>query len=374
MALEGALTYIHIGAFSGSAISLRQALQSRVPIFDYDLISVARKVSLLPFRLKAIGEAVRAGKRIPWTKTATWSTAVQRAVERDGLLTHHRPILFVQTLPAFVLDPSIRYGIYADRVSREGAAVGGVYPSRFTAGWINREEAFLRGAHRIFVMGPSTEGVLIRDYGIPSSRIMVVGAGPNVPSGSVVESDACRRLLFVGTDWRLKGGPELIQAFSDVRRDFPHLELLVVGSSPPGPLPEGVRAVGRVPHARMSEMYSQADAVVIATHMEAFGIALMEGLMRGLPCIATTVGNQPWIVQDAGICVDPGQVDALSAAMRELVTNYANFKQRARERGNQLRENFSWDRVASTILEHLLTPQGDRADVAAHRPGVCGTG
>lgn len=348
------LVYIRVGSFSGSALSLRRAFESRVSVIDVDLLRLARKPALVAARVRALLEARSAGAKVPWARTAAWSVANQRQVMGAGLTTSARPVLFAQTTPAFVLDRGVRYGIYTDRVGREGASLGGVYASRFTAGWLEREEAFLRGAHRIYVMGPSTKVVLTRDYGIPGSKVMTVGAGANASLGPPVASESCRTFLFVGTQWGLKGGPELLSAFADVRGDFPGLTLLLVGSCPDGALPEGVRAIGRVPHAQMDALYSQADALVIPTHMEAFGIALAEGLMKGLPCVGTTVGNQSWIIGEAGECVEPGQVGALSSAMRKLILDYPKYRERALERGRQLREGFRWENVASVILEDLL--------------------
>jgi glycosyltransferase involved in cell wall biosynthesis len=190
-----------------------------------------------------------------------------------------------------------------------------------------------------------------------------VGAAPNAALGPPPVRSSCRRLLFVGTQWALKGGPELLQAFSRLRQDHPDLQLLLVGSRPSGPLPPGVDAVGRMPVARMDALYDQADLLVIPTHQEAFGIALVEGLIKGLPCVASTVGNQPWIVGDAGICVAPGDVGALEEALRRVVRAYAHYHRRALRRGRLLRERFRWDFVADVIVHDLVHESRVGADL-----------
>lgn len=297
---------------------------------------------------------MRAGRGVPWTKTRAWSVAMQRTLVEAGVGIRQVPILFVQTLSAFVLDASVRYMIYTDRVAREGAASRTPFVSRFTPAWLEREEAFLRGAHRIYLMGPSTAEVLERSYAIPAHKIVVVGAGPNMVLSRPVDSKCCRTLLFAGIEWERKGGPDLLSAFANVRRDFPNLELLVVGHRPRGRLPEGVCAVGRVPHAQMDALYSRADGLILPSHHDAVPISLVEALIKGLPCIGTTVGNQRWIIGDAGECVEPGRVDALSAAIRKLVISYPQYRRRALERGQYLRETFRWEAVASKILEDVL--------------------
>lgn len=346
------LTFLHTGSFSGSAASLRVALAERVPVGSFDLMPLSRHPRLLPARIRAYGEALKAGRGIPWTKTAQWSRALQRHLERKGVIGNG-PVLILQSLPALVMPPAGRYWIYTDRVGREGAAVGGPHLSRFTPGWLEREATFLRRADRVIVMGPSTKQVLVAEYGVPEESVHVVGAGPNTNLGPVRARTAAARLLFVGTQWELKGGPELLAAFEMVRSDHPDLELTIVGSIPDKPLPAGVQALGRVPHSRMDEIFDAADILAMPTHMEAFGIALIEGLIKGLPCIGTTVGNQQWIIADAGLAVEPGNVSSLAAALRRVVGEFPLFHRRAVARGTELRATMSWSRIAEHLIREL---------------------
>jgi glycosyltransferase involved in cell wall biosynthesis len=160
-------------------------------------------------------------------------------------------------------------------------------------------------------------------------------------------------LLFVGVEWERKGGPELLEAFARVHGEDDRWRLTLAGSAPEGKLPPGVTFAGRVPHDRMPELYAAADALVIPTHREPFGIALVEALTRGLPCVGTTVGNQRTIVADAGVLVEPGDVDALTRALRTLNLEYTMLSKRAREHGAELRRTMTWPHVARTILEGL---------------------
>ncbi|MYW04884.1 glycosyltransferase family 4 protein, partial [Streptomyces sp. SID3343] len=351
------LTLLHVGAFSGSVPALRRALDAHTAVDAHDLMPLTRAPRLLGARLLAGHEARRAGPGTPWTKTGAWTTALERYVRAQGILRPERPALIVQTLPAILPPEGVRYGVYTDRVGLEGAAVGGVHRSRHTERWLARERRLLLGAHRVFVMGPGTADVLVTEYGVRADRVHVVGAGPNIgppPATPTAEPAAdVPRLLFVGTQWELKGGPVLLEAFARLHAKDPRARLTLVGSAPDGPLPEGVTALGRIPHADMAAVYAGADAVVIPTHMEAFGIALVEGLVRGLPCVASTVGNQPWIVGDAGLLVPPGDVDALTEALHRLAAEYPAFQARARARGAELRSTMTWPAVADRITAEL---------------------
>ncbi|WP_406280274.1 glycosyltransferase family 4 protein [Embleya sp. NBC_00896] len=350
------LTMLHVGAFSGSVPALRRALAAHTAVDAHDLMPLAQAPRLVGARLRAVREARLSAPGTPWTKTAAWTEALDRHVRGRGLLGPDRPVLIVQTLPALVPPAGVRYGVYTDRVGLEGAAVGGVHRSRYTDGWLARERRLLLGAHRVFVMGPSTADVLVTEYGLAADRVHVVGAGPNVdpPTGERAERSADPpRLLFVGTQWELKGGPILLEAFARLHARDPRYRLTLVGSGPAGPVPEGVTALGRIPHAEMGAVYEAADAVVIPTHMEAFGIALVEGLMRGLPCVASVVGNQPWIIGDAGVAVRPGDVDGLVDAIDRLAVGYAEFRKSAIARGDELRSTMAWPAVAEHIVADL---------------------
>jgi glycosyltransferase involved in cell wall biosynthesis len=341
------LLYIRYGAFSGSAISLRNAISRERAVSDLDLTSLARAPRRLPARVAAHWEARRSGRNVEWSRTAAWSEAVQREVQRRGRFAHAEPVLFVQTMMPFVLPSNLRYSIFTDRVSLDARTAA--HRPRYSPMWLERERTFVRQAERIFLMGPGSVTTLVDEYGVDADRVEVVGAGPNATLSPPVRSDRCRRLLFVGTNWEQKGGPLILHAFAALRPEFPDLQLVLVGSAPSGPVPPGVKAVGRVAHAAMDWWYSNADAVVIASESEAFGIALIEALLKGLPCIGTSVGNEAWIVRDAGELVKPGDAAGLTAALRKVIDDYPSYRDRAERRGRELDGVASWDRVASYI-------------------------
>lgn len=347
------LSYVHSGTFSGSAVSLESALRRRVAVRSFDVMGLARDPRLWGRRVAAVAEAAIAGIAVPWTKTAVWSRTVQRTLGQVGFLNSEEPLLLVQTLTALNPEGHTGYAVYTDRVGLEGAAVGNRWASRFSPGWLERETELLRSAQRIFVMGPSTAEVLADEYEVDPGHIRVVGAGPNARLGPARYRVSAQRILFVGTQWELKGGPELLRAFEIVRRRYGRLQLTVVGSQPSGRLPEGVTVAGRVVHDRMDALYDESDILVIPTHQEAFGISLLEGLMKGLPCICSTVGNQQWLVGDAGVAVNPGNVLDLAAAISSVIDSYPEFHARALARGEALKTEMSWDRVAEVIISEI---------------------
>lgn len=98
-----------------------------------------------------------------------------------------------------------------------------------------------------------------------------------------------------------------------------------------------------------------ALAVVPSVWEEAFGLAALEPMARGVPVVASRVGGLPEVVADGetGLLVPPGDEEALVTAMRTLLTD----EQRRHEMGRKGRErvegHFSWDDQVARITSLL---------------------
>ena len=81
-----------------------------------------------------------------------------------------------------------------------------------------------------------------------------------------------------------------------------------------------IALAGEWPPGRLGEAYSAADAVVLPSFHEGYGMALAEGLAHGLPAISTTAGAIPDTVpSSAGLLVPPGDAPALTEALRRFL-------------------------------------------------------
>ena len=69
----------------------------------------------------------------------------------------------------------------------------------------------------------------------------------------------------------------------------------------------------------MPDLLAAADLAVVTSDWEARQLFAQEALRAGVPLVATAVGGLPDLVGDAAVLVPPGDVDALDAAVRELL-------------------------------------------------------
>jgi glycosyltransferase involved in cell wall biosynthesis len=79
----------------------------------------------------------------------------------------------------------------------------------------------------------------------------------------------------------------------------------------------GVTLVGRVPHDEIPRLIGESHVVCQPSLIEPLGQALLEGMAAGRSVVATRIGGPPeFVPPDAGVLVDPLDVDALTAALQ----------------------------------------------------------
>jgi len=116
-----------------------------------------------------------------------------------------------------------------------------------------------------------------------------------------------------------------------------------------------VEFTGPLTRAQLEEIRSTTDVVVSASRRESFGMAVAEGLARGIPVVATEVGGHPEAIggAGAGLLVPPGDVDALASALRRWLTE-PQLQEQLRAGAATRRTNLTpWAETASTVSDVL---------------------
>ena len=227
----------------------------------------------------------------------------------------------------------------------------------FGRAWLRRERETYENAGGIATFSTLVKRSLVEDYGIDPSKIVVTGAGANIAAEPPPNRrDDGRTLVFVGKDFRRKGGPGLLRAFRKLRERYADLRLQIVGPAEPLELPEGATNLGVAPFEYVRELLCEATVFVLPTLREPFGLAYLDAMLCEAPVIGTSVGVVPEIIGDAGVIVPPADDDALVQAIAALLDDPA----RRRELGHMGRRRvidrgFLWPDVArrvSDLLEH----------------------
>lgn len=197
------------------------------------------------------------------------------------------------------------------------------------------ERRALASARGVIVTSPSTARALAA-FDVPASRIVVVEPGTEpAPLAAGSGTDALS-LLCVATVTPRKGHALLIKALAGLK-DRPwtlHCAgSLVMDAACASALTQAIDRHGLrervVLHGEQDEsalraLYAKADAFVLPSFHEGYGMALAEALAHGLPVISTRAGAIPDTVPaDAGMLVAPGDASALHAALQRLMDDAA---------------------------------------------------
>ena len=256
--------------------------------------------------------------------------------------------------------PGLPHFIYTDHTHLENLNYPD-YPSTRLAvpAWIALERALYQGATRVFTRSSNISRSLVEQYGCERDRVICVYAGGNIAAGSAPpENDGYRNgvILFVGTDWERKGGPELVRAFEQVRRRFPNARLQVVGCSPALNAP-GVEVIGRLPLETMPQYYLRASVYCLPTRVEPFGATIVEAMACRLPVVATAVGAVPDMVEHdrTGYLVSPGDSKGLAAALERLLASPETCRQFGEAGYRLVMDRYRWERVGERIRRHVLS-------------------
>ena len=113
-----------------------------------------------------------------------------------------------------------------------------------------------------------------------------------------------------------------------------------------------VRFVGPVPHADLPVYYRAADALVVCSHSESFGLTALEAHSCGTPVVGTPVGGLSHVVADeeSGFLVDTRDPSVFAARLKTLLADPA-LRARFGAAAVASASPFSWDRTAASLQE-----------------------
>jgi D-inositol-3-phosphate glycosyltransferase len=241
---------------------------------------------------------------------------------------------------------------------------------------IAAEHEVIEGSDCVVASTPLEAEDLMSHYGADPSRLCtsppgvdhdVFRPGPKMEARARLGWSRHERVvLFVGRIQALKGLDVALEAFACLRR--PDARLVVVGG-PSGPKGEAEAAAIRrraaelrletavsflppVPHAHLADFYRAADALVLPSRSESFGLVAAEAQACGLPVVAARVGGLAHVVDDgrSGLLVE-GWGPADHAAALARVLDDPALAHSLSEGAIAWSERFSWDATANRFLE-----------------------
>lgn len=175
-------------------------------------------------------------------------------------------------------------------------------------------------------------------------------------------------ILAVGYLIERKGFEYLIKAVKEVLNEHKNVRLTIVGSGPLEKklkniikelkLEDNAKIMKNVSDEELLYLYNSSDLFVLPSivdsqgNTEGLGVVLLEAMACGLPVIGSDTGGIPDIIQnkDTGLLVPEKDVSSLSEAILNLIENEELRENIAINGYNQVREKFSWEKIAKIYL------------------------
>jgi D-inositol-3-phosphate glycosyltransferase len=242
------------------------------------------------------------------------------------------------------------------------------------------EGAIINGADRILAATPAEAAQLVGLYRADPARIRLVPPGvdheiffprPRAEARARLHLAGVRLLLFVGRLQPHKGPDVAVRALAEALARDPggtqDVVLAIVGG-PSGTghgaevarlmdlagalgVEERVMLFPPQPQVRLADFYAAAEAVLVPSRSESFGLVALEAQACGTPVVGAAVGGLRYVVDDAvtGFLVEGHDPGDHAERILEVLADPGAAAEMG-EAGLEHSLRFSWDATADGIL------------------------
>ena len=230
-----------------------------------------------------------------------------------------------------------------------------------------------RVASKIIAISNTTRNDLVRHYGVADEKITVLphGVGAQfqpVTSGTVSAIRARLGLpdqfvLAVGTIHPRKNLGNLAKAVRLLRDEGRPIALVTAGKHGwladqvereiLAALPETAwRHLGYVPDADLPALYGAADAVLMVSRYEGFGLPVLEAMASGAPVVISDRGALPEVAGGCALIAECDDPPSIARQIARLIDD-AELRNSIIQRGIVHASTFTWERAAQSTIDVL---------------------
>lgn len=166
---------------------------------------------------------------------------------------------------------------------------------------------------------------------------------------------------------RVKRVGDVVEVFARFAKQVP-ARLMLIGDGPDRSIAEHlalshgiadrIHFLGK--QDSVQELLPLGDLLLMPSEMESFGLAALEGMACGVPCIATRVGGVPELVDDGinGLLYEVSDVDGMAAGAVDILTDTPRLERMASAARKTAQDRFCTTRIIpryEQYYEQVLT-------------------
>jgi glycosyltransferase involved in cell wall biosynthesis len=167
-------------------------------------------------------------------------------------------------------------------------------------------------------------------------------------------------IMYVGRPQPHKNLNRMVQAFAELKMDYPDLRLVFVGKSDvlykslelyvKNQKVSNVIFTGYVSEGRLRWLYEHAAAYVFPSLSEGFGLPPLEAMIHGAPVVSSNATCLPEIYGDAAHYFDPTDVSDMAKKIDDVLSN-PKLREELVEKGKIQVKKYSWKRMTEQTLD-----------------------
>lgn len=229
---------------------------------------------------------------------------------------------------------------------------------------------------RILSISEATKKDIVRHYPFASKKITVTHLGYNkeifnknipmklvrrVKNRHTIVGDY---ILYLGTLKPSKNVDGLIEAFGCLKHHTSNLKLVIAGKK--GWMFEEIFKIVKKLNIKDKVIFTDfidekvkpaliagAKIFVLPSFWEGFGLDVLSAMAVGTPVVVSKIGSLPEVVGDAGVYVDPKDVNSIAQGIKKVLNMNKIEYNKMIERGFAQVKKFSWEKCAKQTLEAL---------------------
>jgi len=208
----------------------------------------------------------------------------------------------------------------------------------------NLTKKILHESDHVIAVGDKLKADIVKDFEIEEGKVSVLNMGVNRTVFAPVERQLARKqlnlnqdnpiLLYVGNIIKAKGLLELINAYKVCKETIPSLELHLIGAKKEPSFYEQLVSIIRdnqltditfheaKGQKEVAVWMNAADAFILPSHMEGFGLVALEAMSCSTPVIGSDIGGLSYLLDgQSGYKVLPKDSTSLANGIKEILIN-----------------------------------------------------
>jgi glycosyltransferase involved in cell wall biosynthesis len=234
---------------------------------------------------------------------------------------------------------------------------------------------YAKRAKRIITVSEYSKNDIISNLNIEPDKIDVSYNGCNnvyAPASKDVQREIRKKFtggkpffIYVGSRNPRKNIKGILEAFDEFKKsDTQNFKLVFVGEPMWGKsyLQETIRKMnhnndlvftGRLSTDALQMVLGSAEALILASFSEGFGIPVIEAMHCDVPVICSSTASLPEVAGDAALYVDPASASSITKAFGQIANN-PHVRAQLIEKGRQQCKKFNWDNTAEKVWNSIM--------------------